>query len=84
MKDVYQPANDCEADVLKKILAEHGIAAKAVSFHDTAYDGLFQAQRGWGVLRVAEEDYDQALEVIAEWKAAAPSHLPWEDTEDDV
>ncbi len=84
MKDVYQPENGSEAEVLKKILEEQGIAATVVSFHDTAYDGLFQVQRGWGVLRVAEEDYGRALQIIAEWKASAPPHLPWEEKEDNA
>lgn len=79
MKDLYQPENDSEADVIKKVLEQHGIEAQSVSYHDTAYDGLFQAQRGWGVIRVAEEDYERALEIIGDWKAAAPSHLPWEE-----
>ena len=82
MKDVYQPENDTEADVLRKVLEEHGINAKVVSFHDTAYDGLFQAQKGWGVIRVKAEDYERATEIIAEWHASAPAHLPWEDDKD--
>ena len=83
MKDLYQPENDSEADVLKKVLEQHGIAVRVVSFHDTAYDGLFQSQRGWGVIRVAEEDFDRALEIIGDWKASAPSHLPWDKDEDE-
>ena len=83
MKDLYQPENDSEADVIKKVLAQHSIAVRVVSYHDTAYDGLFQAQKGWGVIRVAEEDYDQAKKIIDEWKASAPSHLPWDKQEND-
>jgi hypothetical protein len=64
---------------MKSILAENGIHAEIRSFHDTAYDGLFQAQYGWGVLRVAEADLDEAKRIIQEWKAASPVELPWED-----
>jgi hypothetical protein len=50
-----KPENEAEANVIKSVLAEHGIYAEIKSFHDTAYDGLFQAQYGWGLIRVCGE-----------------------------
>jgi hypothetical protein len=49
-----------------------------VSFHDTAYDGLYQSQYGWGVIKVNEEDKSVAQKIINDWKMAAPSPLPWD------
>ena len=39
-----------EAQVLESILTDQHIPYRIRSFHDTAYDGLFQLQRGWGDL----------------------------------
>jgi hypothetical protein len=77
MKNLLKPQNDAEAQAIKAVLAEHGITAVIRSFHDTAYDGLYQKQYGWGVIRVAEEDLDRARQIVDEWQAAAPSDLPW-------
>jgi len=40
--------NDIEAQIITAILQERGIIHRMRSFHDTAYDGLFQFQKGWG------------------------------------
>jgi hypothetical protein len=39
-----------EAQVVESILTEHHIPHRIRSFHDTAYDGLFELQKGWGDL----------------------------------
>ena len=77
MKNLIQPENEAEANVIKSVLADHGIYAEIRSFHDTAYDGLFQSQYGWGVIRVFETDFAEAKRIIEEWKAASPGELPW-------
>jgi hypothetical protein len=79
MKNLIKPENDAEANVIKSILEENGIISEIQSFHDTAYDGLFQSQYGWGVIRVSEEDFEEAQRIIQEWKDASPEELPWED-----
>jgi hypothetical protein len=81
VKTLIKPENEAEALVLKVVLQEHGIEATIISFHDTAYDGLYQSQYGWGVIRVKESDYLQAQRVISEWKHAAPEDVAWEDKE---
>ncbi|MDY6906407.1 MAG: DUF2007 domain-containing protein [Thermodesulfobacteriota bacterium] len=80
MKTVITPENHAEASAIKAVLAEHNIHAEIQSFHDTAYDGLFQAQKGWGVVNVAEDDVDAARHIIEEWQNAAPDDLPWDET----
>ena len=71
MKTLMKPENEAEANVIKSVLEEHGIYA------ETAYDGLFQSQYGWGVIRVAESDLPEAQRIIEEWKNASPDELPW-------
>lgn len=78
MRNLLKPENEAEALALRNLLLEHGIAAEIRSFHDTAYDGLFQKQYGWGVLRVAEENFEKAEKIIREWRAAAPGEVEWQ------
>lgn len=82
MKKLIQPENAAEADIIKKVLEENNISAWVDSYHDTAYDGLFQLQRGWGVIRVAEKDYERARKILEDWQASTPVDLPWDSTED--
>ncbi len=77
MINAYKPENDAEALALKAVLTEHDIYCEVVSFHDTAYDGLYQSQYGWGVIKVREKDYEKAQKIIAEWKSSAPDKVPW-------
>ena len=79
MKNLIKPENEAEAIAMQAVLAEHGIAAEIASFHDTAYDGLFQAQYGWGVLRVVESDFAEAQRIITEWRESSPGDVQWEE-----
>ncbi len=83
MKILLKPANEPEANAIKSILEENGIPSAIQSFHDTAYDGLFQAQYGWGVIRVSEEDFSEAEKIVEEWHRAAPEELPWDGKQTD-
>jgi len=78
LKTLIKPENQAEANVIKSVLEEHGIYAEIKSFHDTAYDGLFQAQYGWGRILVSEKDLSEANRIIEEWRNAAPDELPWQ------
>jgi len=40
--------NTIEGQLMGSILAEQNIPHRIHSFHDTAYDGLYQFQKGWG------------------------------------
>jgi hypothetical protein len=40
--------NVVEAQMLDSVLTEQEIPHIIQSFHDAAYDGIFQAQQGWG------------------------------------
>lgn len=74
-----KPENEAEANVIKSLLEEHGIYAEIKSFHDTAYDGLFQSQYGWGLIRVSEADFDEAQRIVKEWSNASPEEIQWKD-----
>ena len=52
--------NIIEAQLVESILNEQNIPHMIRSFHDTAYDGLFQFQKGWGQL-CAPISYKEAI-----------------------
>ncbi len=53
-----------EAQVMEAILKEENIAYRIRSFHDTAYNGLFQFQKGWGELFAPSVYKNQINEII--------------------
>ena len=56
--------NTIEAQLIGSILSEKNIPHRIRSFHDTAYDGLFQFQKGWGELYAPLKLKDDILEII--------------------
>jgi hypothetical protein len=52
--------NAIEAQLIGSILDERNIPHRLRSYHDTAYDGLFQFQKGWGKL-YAPQSYRQEI-----------------------
>jgi len=52
--------NTIEAQLIGSILDQLDIPHRINSFHDTAYDGLFQVQKGWGELR-APSNYERVI-----------------------
>ena len=53
-----------EAQLMDSILNEHDIPHRIRSFHDTAYDGLFQFQMGWGSLWAPVSSKTEILEIL--------------------
>ena len=60
--------NRFEGDRISQALREAGIPFLIKSFLDTAYDGLYIPQKGWGVVLVSEKDREEAERLIAEVK----------------
>jgi hypothetical protein len=56
--------NLSEAQLIESILKEQQIPHRIRSFHDTAYDGLFQVQKGWGELFAPTESKTEILGII--------------------
>jgi hypothetical protein len=55
--------NEIEANLLEGLLKERGIPHVIRSYHDSAYDGLWQTQSGWGQLDAPEEFREEILEI---------------------
>lgn len=56
--------NIIEAQLLESILKDQDIPHHIRSFHDTAYDGLFQVQLGWGELRAPFAYKVEIMEIL--------------------
>ena len=56
--------NQFEADIIKDELEKENIPVLIRSFRDTAYDGIYMPQKGWGEVRVPEKDKERATEII--------------------
>jgi len=59
-----------EADQVQQTLQNAGIGSELQSYHDTAMDGLYQAQKGYGEIRVREQDRQDAERVLQEQPGA--------------
>jgi hypothetical protein len=58
--------NEIEAILLDEILSERQIPHIIRSYHDSAYDGLWQLQSGWGHIDAPEEYKDEILNIFDE------------------
>lgn len=58
--------HEIEAQLLDSVLTDMGIVHRLRSYHDIAYDGLFQASLGWGEVYAAEGDKETILSVLTD------------------
>lgn len=58
--------NRFEGDRISHVLQEAGIPFLIKSFLDTAYDGLYIPQKGWGVVMVSESHREEAERLVSE------------------
>jgi len=59
---------EIQAGLVDAILNERKIPHIMQTYHDTAYDGLFQFQKGWGVVLAPADFRDEILAVIEDIK----------------
>ncbi len=55
--------NEIEARLLDSVLTERNIPHLMKTYHDSAYDGLFQAHRGWGHVE-APDQFEEEIKMI--------------------
>jgi len=61
---IFTLNNRFEADLITRELEKEGITVLIRNFRDTAYDGIFIPQKGWGEVRVPEKDKQRAEYII--------------------
>jgi len=64
-KKVATLENEIEARLLDSILNERNIPHLIISYYDTAYDGLYQTQKGWGYVSAPEAYLKEIKEIIS-------------------
>lgn len=60
--------NRFEGDRISQALQEAGISFLIKSFLDTAYNGLYIPQKGWGIVMVSGKNKEEAERLISEIK----------------
>lgn len=65
--------HEIEARLLDEELNARQIPHLLRSYHDQAYDGVFQLQRGWGVMLAPAEFRDEILTILRDLRAGQPS-----------
>jgi hypothetical protein len=63
---VHVPESRFEADILCDALQREGIVAACRRHEETAYDGIFVPQRGWGAILVPLLQRERAEEIVRE------------------
>lgn len=63
--------NEIEARLLQSILQERRIPHRLQSYHDTAYNGLYQAQKGWGCVQAPAEFGSLIQEILGDLRHTA-------------
>jgi hypothetical protein len=61
-----------EADRFKAALDQEGLTVMVRTFVDTAYDGIYVAQKGWGYVEVPQSEQERALRIVKELEQAFP------------
>ena len=64
-----------ESQLVCSILDDRDISYFAKSYHDTAYDGLFQVQKGWGEICAPAEYKEEILEIVNDLRQT--KNNPW-------
>ena len=63
--------NEIEAQLLDSVLTQREIPHRMRSYHDTAYDGLFQTQKGWGDVSAPSSFHEEILEILRDLRQTA-------------
>jgi hypothetical protein len=58
--------NEIEAELLDEILNERDIPHMIRTFHDSAYDGMWQTDTAWGFLEADEENKEEIIKIYNE------------------
>jgi hypothetical protein len=66
-------SNEVEARLLEATLEEQGIPHFIRSYHDSAYDGLFQQELGWGHVESLPEYEERIRAIYADLLEAGPA-----------
>jgi hypothetical protein len=75
--------NQIEALCLTGELEDRGVPHAIQSYYDLAYDGLFQASRGWGHVEAPPECKDEILAILGAMREKSAQQDDDEDEQED-
>jgi len=64
--------NAIEAQLIDSVLNDQRIPHMLRSYYDTAYDGLFQMQKGWGEVQAPAAFKETILEILESIRTEGP------------
>ena len=64
--------NEVEAQILDAALTDRGIPHIMHSYHDSAYDGVFQLSHGCGFVEAPAKFKDEIMSIIDDLKQTPP------------
>jgi hypothetical protein len=65
--------SEVQAELVDSVLEERDIPHLMRSYHDSAYDGIFQTHAGWGHVEAPAANREEILAVIEDIKRQAAS-----------
>ena len=71
--------NSIEAQLLESILIERNIPHNIRSFYDTAYNGLFQFQKGWGEIFAPLDYKKEVTEILSSIRSSIEDDQEFDD-----
>ena len=71
--------NSIETQLLESILIERNIPHNIRSFYDTAYDGLFQFQKGWGEIFAPLDYKKEVTEILSSIRSSTENDQGFDD-----
>jgi len=67
---------EIQAGLIDAVLSDRKIPHIMQTYHDSAYDGIFQVQKGWGVILAPREFRSEILAVLEDIKRQSSSSAP--------
>lgn len=74
-ENVIPIEKEIEADFLRSVLKEKEIPSVFITYHDTAFDGLYQLNQGWGHVEVPLERANEVKQLYRQVKESSPSNI---------
>ena len=65
--------NEVQAELMDEVLSGRNLPHIMQSYYDSALDGIFQAQKGWGVILAPASAREEILAALAEIKRQSQS-----------
>jgi hypothetical protein len=73
-KKVATLENEIEARLLDSVLNQRDVPHLIISYYDTAYDGLYQTQKGWGYISAPEAYIKEIQNIISYLRKGSNLH----------